>query len=123
MVCVFLKVCKSFMLIVTVLCRVHSRTIYSKIILWDFFVLGNIILETDGLHFQDINKAHIYNLTVILPRIQEHRLLYTQYLPYPQHWLKCGNCKFAKNSFPLCCQEQQTPVWQLNSCLFFKMSH
>lgn len=40
---------------------------YFKIILWDFFVLENTILETDGFHFQDINKAHVYNL--ILPRI------------------------------------------------------
>lgn len=47
-----------------------------------FFVLGNTILEPDGIHFQDINKAYIYNLTVILPRIQEGLIL-TQYLLHP----------------------------------------
>lgn len=47
-----------------------------------FFVLGNTILEPDGIHFQDINKAYIYNLTVILSRIQEGLIL-TQYLLHP----------------------------------------
>lgn len=32
----------------------EQNTMYFKIILWDFFVLGNTILETDGLRFQDI---------------------------------------------------------------------
>lgn len=53
---------------------------FSKMSPWYFFVLGNTILEQDGVHFQDINKTHTYNLTSNSP---QDSLILTQNLLYP----------------------------------------
>lgn len=82
---------------------------YSKTILWDFFILGNTILETGELHFQDINKAHIYKLTVTLLGSKDCSKLSTchTHTALTEMWeletARILSFSVAQSNKPLCC--------------------